>query len=346
MKKLIALLLALAMATSLIACNSSTSKPSTEPSQGVQQSQGPQESDASNPEVKYPSGKTLTIIAPVAAGGAMDLVVRIAADYLDDILGCDVIVENIKGNGGGVAATEYLAQSANTDTLIYLPGNIFTVAPLYQETTYKFEDYIPIVSYNSEINGIFVKSDSGISSLSDLSKFSGALLFGSAGVGNANHLMQAALYKDMGLTAETIPHASNAEGIVNVIAGTTQIILSSMSSADQYIANGELTCIAVMSDEDYTFSNGTVGKSITSQGYDSSKYTIPTIQFFAIRSGSDEAIVNYLSEAFQTLYANPDFLKEYGEKCSGVLTNYNSAEIKSIMDTNTTAAKAMFDKIG
>ena len=299
-------------------------------------------------EVNYPDGNTLNMIIPVKAGGNMDILGRIVADYMGDIMGANVVVTNQAGSGGVVAATQYLAEQPNTDTIIYFPANIFTVSPLYSELEYTIDDFTPIAAYNSEANGVFALANGPIQSFDDLKAWdpNDTLLFGSGGQGVANYLMQAALYKDLGLTAETIPHDAASEGLVNVIAGTTDVCLASMTLAEQYVKDGSLIPLFTYEKEDYTYADGTVVPSLyTLTGKD---YDIPSLQFFAIRAGTDQAIVDYLYDVLQQVYADPDFQEEYVSAGGNVdnltgLATTPSADVKAMIEGNISVAEELYN---
>lgn len=350
-KRMLAMTLALCCIIGLCACKSESGAPSTNPSQPAGASSNPDASKEPAPEVKYPSGSTLNLIIPVKAGGNMDVLGRAVADYLDDAMGVNVVVENKAGSGGVVAATQYLAEKPNTDTIIFLPANIFTVSPLYNDLEFTLDDYAPIAAYNSEANGVFALAGGPIQSFEDLKNWdtSKTLLFGSGGQGVANYLMQAALYKDLGLQAETIPHDSAAEGLVNVIAGTTNVTLASMSLAEQYVKDGSLIPLFTYETEEYTYADGTKVpslKQLTGKDYD-----IPSLQFFAVRAGTDEAVVKYLYDKLQEVFANPDFRADYQSK-GGNLDNLTglattpSADVNAMIANNVVIARELFEKAG
>lgn len=294
------------------------------------------------PEINYPKS-SLTMVIPVAAGGNMDVIGRIAARYLEKEIGKPVVVENIKGAGGAVAATTYLAEEAGTEKIIYLPSSIFTVTPLYSETEYKLEDFEPVIGFNQAVSGVFSSSSSDIKTFEDLKNFdkNKTLLFGSGGIGVANYLFQCAVYDDLGLKYDTVPHSSGSEGLVNVMAGTTNVVLSSMAAAKQYVEDGSLIPLFVYSDEPYTYANGVTAPPLSEFGINA---PYDTAQFFAIRSGTDEKIVSYLENAFKNVYADQGFLDEY-TAAGGELIPYSGAEMEEMIGELQGTAKEIYDRI-
>lgn len=293
-------------------------------------------------QVNYPES-ALTMIVPVAAGGNMDVIGRIAARYLEKEIGKPVVVENIKGSGGAVAATTYLGEEPNTEKIIYLPSFIFTVTPLYSETEYKLDDFAPIIGFNQAVSGVFAAADSDLKTFEDLKNFdkNKTLLFGSGGVGVANYLFQCAVYEELGLKYDTVPHSSGSEGLVNVMAGTTNVTLSSMAAAKQYVEDGSLVPLFVYDDKPYTYENGVTAPPLSDFGIDA---PYDTAQFFAIRTGTDQEIVDYLEQAFENVYANEEFMKEY-TAAGGELIPYSSEEMGAMVEELQVSAKEIYDRI-
>src|SRR6516225_25895 len=95
---------------------------------------------------QWPS-RPVTMVVPFAAGGPTDVVGRILADRLSDVLGQQVIVENI-GGAGGMNGAQRVAL-ANPDGYQALLGTVGT--QVYNQTLYKkplynaVDDFAPVV---------------------------------------------------------------------------------------------------------------------------------------------------------------------------------------------------------
>src|SRR6185295_18913428 len=84
--------------------------------------------------------RPVTMVVPFAAGGSPDILARILAPRLSELLGQQVIVENVGGAGGSTAATR-LAKAA-PDGYQFILGNSGTHAitdTLYRQPPYRAE---------------------------------------------------------------------------------------------------------------------------------------------------------------------------------------------------------------
>ena len=92
----------------------------------------------------YPN-RPIHLIAPVAAGGANDVLARLLADKLSPLLGQPVVTEN-KAGAGTMIGTAYVAHAApNGYTLLVGPMAALAVNPaIYETMPYNPRDLAPI----------------------------------------------------------------------------------------------------------------------------------------------------------------------------------------------------------
>src|SRR5581483_11179146 len=92
------------------------------------------------------SDQTLRIVFPFSAGGAADGTARLVADRLRDSLARPVIVENITGAGGRIAARAVKDASPNGATLLFASSSQMTLQPhIYLDLGYDaFDDFVPV----------------------------------------------------------------------------------------------------------------------------------------------------------------------------------------------------------
>src|SRR5262245_51088836 len=75
-------------------------------------------SQASWAQDSYPS-RPIKLIVPLAAGGGIDLTARVTAQKLSDVIGQQVVVENIGGAGGTIGVNAVVRSAPDGYTLLY-----------------------------------------------------------------------------------------------------------------------------------------------------------------------------------------------------------------------------------
>lgn len=93
-------------------------------------------------EIKGP----IRIIVPYAPGGSSDIIGRLIADKLKDILGQPVIVENKPGAGGRIGAEYAKNQPPDGSSMLVMNPALFVVSPLvYSKLGYDPDlDFVPV----------------------------------------------------------------------------------------------------------------------------------------------------------------------------------------------------------
>jgi tripartite-type tricarboxylate transporter receptor subunit TctC len=293
--------------------------------------------------INYPK-KQLKIVVPGGAGGNMSVTARMIAKYLGDELGKQVVVENRAGAGGIIGASEYLLEKADSDAIIVLPSLIEAVAPLYQKVIYKADDFIPIIGMTNETNVVLANpAKSGINSWEDLVKYAKGktIKFGSGGPGAYNCLAQDYLYKKARIKANTIPHKSAGEGITNLLGGHVDVTLAAVGLATDYVKDGALKPLFVLSNEPYTGYPGIKVPSIKSFGFN---VNCEGYVYFATRKGTNKKIIDYLYNKINAVYQNPKFQDEMTQR-KITIVNHDSKTIKKYMAQRMKEAKKYYNFI-
>ena len=127
-KKLLSLLLALAMVMSMAACGAKTNEPPAT-------SGTPSETGApATEELNWPT-KEITLIQPWSLGGGPDVITRQIASYSDKILGVPMIVENHTGGSGTIGMNDFLEAEDDGYTLFCCNGPLFSLTPSFIDGT-------------------------------------------------------------------------------------------------------------------------------------------------------------------------------------------------------------------
>src|SRR5437588_12929006 len=117
----------------------------------------------------YPS-KSLTMIIPFAAGGPTDVLGRVIAQRMSEIMGQQVVVENV-GGAGGMTGSKRVADAAS-DGYTFVLGTVGTHAqsqtmykkPLYHAAT----DFAPVALIAEVPIVLITRKDLPVNNLQEL----------------------------------------------------------------------------------------------------------------------------------------------------------------------------------
>ena len=164
MKKLMSLVLALAMILSLAACGGKTTGTSPD-SAGDSQQETPATSDGAFPE------KQITIIMPWSLGGGPDTIARQVASYGEKYLGVPVIVENHTGGSGTIAMNDALQAEDDGYTMVVANGPLFSLTPSFINVNYTLDDITPLIGMRITEFVVLTNSQSGITNIDELKAY-------------------------------------------------------------------------------------------------------------------------------------------------------------------------------
>ena len=142
---------------------------------------------------KFPD-HAMTMIVPFAAGGPTDVLGRVVAARMSEVLGQQVVVENVTG-AGGMTGSARVARS-DPDGYQFVLGTVGSAAqgqtlykhPLYNTAT----DFTPVVLIAQVPLVLITRKDLPVSNFREFVAYAkehqAEMQFGSAGAGSATHL--------------------------------------------------------------------------------------------------------------------------------------------------------------
>ena len=180
----------------------------------------------------YPN-KPITLILPLGAGGAMDILARGQFEpKLTERLGKPVVIENRTGGGTVIAATAVAKSPPDGYTLFFVPaGTLTTNATLYKKLPYDpAKDFVPI-ALTSKLGFVLVVHPSlPVHSIAELIAYvkerPGQLSFGSTGIGATPHLAVEMFMRAAGLKMTHVPYRGMPQAMNDVVAGHVQMVFA------------------------------------------------------------------------------------------------------------------------
>jgi tripartite-type tricarboxylate transporter receptor subunit TctC len=196
--------------------------------------------------------RPVTIVVPFAAGGAADGTARVLAGGLSQVLGQNVIVENISGAGSTIGASRVAKGAA--DGYQFLLGSTGTYA--HSQTLYKrppydtIKDFAPVALISRQPIVLAVRKDLPADDLQAFIAYAKAnqakMQFGSAGAGSGTHLACALFNAAIGVDVTHVPYRGSALGLQDLIGGRIDYLCPTDLSALAQIESGTINGIAVL----------------------------------------------------------------------------------------------------
>ena len=167
--------------------------------------------------------RNVTIVVPLGAGSASDIMARVMAEQLTRQLGQTFVVENRPGAGGTIGANQ-VAKSAPDGYTMLAYGALGTANALYSKLPYDtLADFTPVIPFGIQPLSIVTAPSKGYKTLGDLIAAGkakpGSLNYTSAGVGTASHFAAVRLLVSAGIEAQHIPFKGAAEAVTEVMTG-------------------------------------------------------------------------------------------------------------------------------
>jgi tripartite-type tricarboxylate transporter receptor subunit TctC len=200
----------------------------------------------------YPS-RPILMVDPFAAGGSFDVIGRILAVRMSEILGQQVIVENTSGAAGIIGVNRVV--NAAPDGYTFLFGSIGTHA--YNQTIYKkprydaIADFTPVALFAEQPMVLTTRKDFPADNLPQfidyVKKNSAKLQFGSAGTGTTTHLGCALLNAVIGVKVTHVPYRGGGPATNDMIGGQIDYMCLNMGSAGTLAMGKQIKAIATLS---------------------------------------------------------------------------------------------------
>jgi tripartite-type tricarboxylate transporter receptor subunit TctC len=168
--------------------------------------------------------RSVTMVHPFAPGNAGDILGRIFASRLSELLGQTIIFENVSG-AGGITGSARVAKSA-PDGYQFLLGNSSTLAlnqAFYVKPPYKATDFAPVALIAETPIILLARKDLPANDLREFTAYAKAnqakMQYGSAGTGTTVHLACALLNTTIGVEITHVPYRGGAPAMQDLIAG-------------------------------------------------------------------------------------------------------------------------------
>jgi tripartite-type tricarboxylate transporter receptor subunit TctC len=192
----------------------------------------------------------LTMVIPWAAGGGTDVMGRIVARRMSEILGQPVIVENLPGGGGMIGSAHVARSDPDGYTFAFGSRSDAIDMTLYKHPLFSLKDDLaPVVLVADQPTILVARKDFPADGLKDfvahLKQNAATMKMGSAGIG-ATGTIDCAIFNDMiGVNIQPIPYRGSGPAMEDLIAGHFDYFCTISGSAVAPIQSNLVKGIAV-----------------------------------------------------------------------------------------------------
>ena len=202
----------------------------------------------------YPN-RPIKLIVGLAAGGGTDVVARIMAQKMSEILHQTIVVEDRTGTSGLIAAQDLAKADPDGYTLMMGSQTTLAVAPhLYRKVTLNPEkDFAGIALTGASPLVLVVNPSFPAHSVADVIAMAkaqpGKINFGTGGLGTTPHMTAELFQHDAGIRLVHVAYRGEAGAINDLLAGQIPLMFANLSAVMGNIKGGALRALAVTSAE-------------------------------------------------------------------------------------------------
>jgi tripartite-type tricarboxylate transporter receptor subunit TctC len=253
---------------------------------------------------QYPD-RPIKWIVPYPPAGTTDVLARIVAQPLSEILGQQVIVENRPGAGNNIGTEAVIKAAPDGYTMLLVnPANGIN-ATLYKNLPFNFiRDIAPVAGIVRTPNVMVVPANFPANNVAEFLAYCknnvSKINMASSGSGTSVH-MSGELFKSMtGCNMLHVPYKGAGPALVDLIGNQVQVLFDNLPSSAGHIKAGRLKALAVTSEKrEPSFPNvPTVGDTVA--GYEATAWF-----GVGMPRGTPPAIINRMNAAINRAISEP-----------------------------------------
>ncbi len=196
--------------------------------------------------------RPVTVVVPYAAGGPVDTVARIIAARLSEILGQQMVIENV-GGAGGLTGTVRVAKAPPDGYTLLLSGS----AVLSQNPTFRKQapydplaDFTHVALFSDSARVLIARKDFPPNNFKEFMDYVKAnqttLQYGSPGAGSGGHTCAVLLDRAMGAKITHVPYRGAGPAMQDLLGGRIDYMLEQISTATPQIKGGTVKSYATL----------------------------------------------------------------------------------------------------
>ena len=250
--------------------------------------------------------KPITMVVTYPPGGGADLMARLVAPKMSEVIGQPIVVEN-KGGAAGQIGAAAVAKAAPDGYTLMVDAASFAINPgLSPKLPYEPTAFKPIGVLARYPHVIVVHPGFATSALADLVSIvkakPGSVSYASTGTGGAQHLAAALFLQKTGLDMVHVPYKGGGPAINDVMGGHVPVFFANVASSLAHIKSGKLRGLAIAGEKRVD----AIGQVMTLKELGIEGAEMYEWNGLFVPAGTPDAIVMRLAEALKTALEVPE----------------------------------------
>src|SRR6266849_1905631 len=203
--------------------------------------------------VDYPT-KPVHWIVPYPPGGTTDILARLMGQWLSERLGQQFIIENKAGGGNNIGTEAVVNAAPDGYTLLLVNPAHGINATLYKRLTFNvMRDIMPVAGLMRVPNVMEVHPNFPPKTVAEFIAYGkanpGKINMASSGNGTSVHMSGEMFMAMTGIKMTHVPYRGSAPALIDIIAGTVDVMFDNMPSSIEHIRAGKLRALAVTTEK-------------------------------------------------------------------------------------------------
>jgi len=266
---------------------------------------------AAHAQSNYPN-KPIKFVVPYSAGTTTDVIARVYAQKLGELLGQPIVVDNKAGAGGNISAESVARSAPDGYTLTFSTSATHATNPaLYSKINFDpIKDFTHISMMVSAPNMLAINPKIPANNMAELIAYAkknpGKLTYISAGSGTSPHMAGELLKTMAGIDIQHVPYKNINQGFTDLFAGTVSMTFYHVPVIYPHVKEGRLRALGVATSERSPIAPEVPPIGDTVKGYD-----IRPWWGLAGPAGMPQDIVVKLHDATTKVLADPEVKKRF-----------------------------------
>jgi tripartite-type tricarboxylate transporter receptor subunit TctC len=260
----------------------------------------------------YPD-RAITIVVPFSAGGPTDTVTRLIAEPMGAALGQPIVVQNVTGAGGTVAAGQVAQANPDGYTVLMHHIGMSTAPTLYKSLPYNpLEDFATVGLVTEVPMTIIGRKDFEPNTLQELVDYAKAnkdkVTYANAGIGAASHLCGMLFMEAIDTQLTTVPYQGTGPALTDLVGGQVDFMCDQTTNTTGQIKGGQVKAYAVTTGE--RLASLPDLPTTTEAGLD---MQVSVWHGLYVPAGTPDDVVQKLTAALQTALKDQNVIDRFAE---------------------------------